>query len=135
MDNVFMDFINAVLTQLFGFFLWVLVTPARLVIAALDPVFSPMTALLDFDAFIDGIQTLRPFFADVNYFIPFGAALGILGATILFAFLWVCFYYAVVFNVEGFASFTLSILSHFVIGAVDKVKFWIRSILMLFMGR
>lgn len=135
MDNVFMDFINAVLSQLFGFFLWVLVTPARLVIAALDPVFSPMTALLDFQAFIDGIQTLRPFFADVNYFIPFAAALGILGATIVFAFLWVCFCYAALFNVQGFVGFSLSILSHFVIGAVDKAKQWIRSIIWFFMRR
>lgn len=134
MQNGFLDFIDSVISQLVGFFLWLIVTPLRLVIGVLDPVFSPMTALLDFDAFLSGIEVLRPFFRDVNYFIPFGAALGVLGATVIFAFLWVCFCYAVLFNVKGFGSFSMSILAHVVIDAVDHIKVLIRGIIAYFFG-
>lgn len=131
-QNGFMDFIDAVLSQLVGFFLWVLVTPLRLIIGVLDPVFSPMTALLDIDSFLDGIEVLRPFFRDVNYFIPIGAALGVFGATVLFAFLWCCFCYTVLFNVKGFGNFTLSILAHVVIDAVDHIKVLVRGVIAYF---
>ena len=130
--NGFMEFIDIVLSQLVGFFLWVLVTPLRLVIGVLDPVFEPMTTLLDMQPFLAGIETLRPFFRDVNYFIPFGAALGVLGATVLFAFLWTCFIYAVTWNLRGFGGFSMSILTHVVMDAVDKVKLAIRGIFAYF---
>lgn len=133
-DPVFMDFINLVASQLVGFFLWLIVFPLRLIIAVLDPVFEPISTAIDVDAFLDGIDFLRPFFSDVNWFIPFGAALGVLGATVVVMFVLVLIDFAVSNGVGHFGSFAMGVMWHMVQNLVDGIKRVLGGIFKLFFG-
>lgn len=105
-----MDAINLILSQLVGFFLWLLVFPFRILVGFFDPILSPITAVFDLSAFLDGLETLRPFFTDVNWFIPFGAAASILVATAGITLLALLVNFFADHFVSGFVSFCLDLL-------------------------
>lgn len=85
-ENVFSLFFN----QLSGFFLWLLVTPLRLVAVLLDPIFGSFWDFLDPTGFLANIEVLRGFFTDVNWFLPFFACVGMVRLWLDSLLLWSC---------------------------------------------
>lgn len=85
-DQIFQLFFN----QLGGFFLWLLVTPLRLVAVLLDPIFGSFWDFLDPSGFLESAEVLRGFFADVNWFLPFFACVGMVRLWLDSLLLWTC---------------------------------------------
>lgn len=120
--------------QLLGFFFWLLVMPIRLAIGLLDPVFSPITAIFDFTSFIDGIQVLRGFFDDVNWFIPFYPFVAIIEATMLAMFVLLLANVFAGYTMTEFGSLFMMLLGKVIEKVYDKVKEFLESIVYFFMG-
>lgn len=131
---MFMDFVNQVASAFVGFCLWLLVFPLRLLIGVLDPVFSPITAMIDFTGFYVQLDLLRGFFSDVNYFVPFGVAVGLFGSTVVVAFV-LFLLNRVGYDVVGiFVGFGTRTLWHVVEYAADTVHIWAARIVRFLFG-
>lgn len=132
---MFMDFWDAIFSQFSGFVLWLLVFPLRVVVGLLDPVFSPVTALFDFSAFMDGLQVLRGFFDDVNWFIPFYALVGIIEVTFVAMLVLLCINAFAATTLGEFVSVSRSFLVNVVENAIDDIKQLLMRIAFFFLGR
>lgn len=130
-DFSFMDVVNLVLDQLFGFFLWLIVFPFRVLVGFFDPIFAPITAVFDVTAFLDGIETLRPFFSAVNWFIPFGAAASIMVATAGITLLALLVNLATANHIVFFGQFAMGVLEIMIRRTLDGVKKFLDGILRL----
>lgn len=120
--------------QLLGFFFWLLVMPIRLAVGLLDPVFSPITAIFDFTTFIEGIQVLRGFFDDVNWFIPFYAMVTLIeAATLIMLILLLANTFAAA-TVGEFGEMFMSLAVHVIKNFFDDVKQFIQRLIYFFTG-
>lgn len=82
---------NLLVNQITGFALWLILIPFRAVVSLLDPIMTPiMSPLESVVGFVSTVETLKGFFTDVNYFIPFAAATAIIRATFGIAFVCAC---------------------------------------------
>lgn len=109
---------NLFINQLTGFALWLLLLPFRVVVALLDPIARPfMNPLSQVVEFVSTIETLKGFFTDVNWFIPFAAASAIIRLTFQCAFV------LAVMQIVGGATF-----STFQDLIVDMVKSQLRAV-------
>lgn len=128
-DFSFLGILGVVLNQLLGFFLWLLVFPFRILVGFFDPILSPITAIFDVSGFLSMLDVLRPFFRDVNWFIPFGAATSILVATAGITLL------ALLVNVfadnfvGNFGHFAMTIMQWMVNNAINGIKRFVDGLL------
>lgn len=120
--------------QFLGFILWLLVTPIRVVVAFLDPIFDPITALFDFSGFMETLQVLRGFFDDVNWFIPFYPFVAIIEATMLGMFVLLLANVFAGYTMTEFGSLFMMLLGKVIEKIYDKAKEFLESIVYFFMG-
>ena len=128
------DLVGMVLQTFLGFVLWVMVTPLRLLIGFLDPIFSPVTALFDFSQFIGVLHDLQGFFNAANYFVPFYAMVSIIQVTLGVAF--------ILNLIQSFGLVTFSLFGEYVMVAlrvvfqnfVDKGKALIDTLILWLLG-
>lgn len=131
---ILQDVLGLIFNQLTGFLLWVVVTPARLLIALFDPVFGPLVSTFNLSAFVQGFENLRGFFTDVNYFVPFFAAVSIIRATIDVALLYGLFRMFGGVSIHGFMRIVLDVLSWMVQEIKERARDLLTRILLFFFG-
>lgn len=117
----FQSLMNLFFNQLTGFFLWLLVTPLRLVVALLDPIFGGLWDFLDPTSFLSQIEVLKGFFTDVNWFLPFGACVGIVRLVLQVMFLVTCAKAAEVTFIGEFAALSKQVFHMVLDRAVNGI--------------
>lgn len=127
------DAFNLIASGFIGFCLWLIVTPFRLVVALLGPVFLPVVAVFDPAALIDGMQPLRGFFTDVNYFLPFFTCVVIIRATLGVMFLYTVARGLGTTSVGSFVAVIVELLRNRLEEIVDVIKRGILAILKFFL--
>lgn len=126
------DLVNLFINAFTGFIFWLIVTPLRLVVVLLDPIFGSLTDVFDFSGFLQVMEPLRGFFTDVNYFLPFAAAVGMIRATIDVMLLYTIGRGFSAMTVGHFATIVLNLLTGLVQDAKDRVKKLVTGVLEFF---